>query len=732
MNSFEQLRQEAETRETIIDYRREHPPVGHKRLKQVRDEFGAKHPGEIDMWRTVWDDFNIGYDEGIPEAYLPEAVKGALGLTDNRAIDAVSIGKEFDLLLEAEPVESIDLKFGDDEDDTILRLVSPQERPDLYCEDVEQYADREKWAELWSELGFDGDHAFVTANLINILTNKFDIDTEEKAKAAIEVGSRSESILKTEDGYILSGERPQKYWLEIWDTMSVKYEATLSNSQLKSTIAAQEMVKANKAAEMIEDAVERGELYSPDDADDDELAINDPSSEEGPEIERKIGIDTDDDDPDDDNDQSDTEQSDGDSPDSTAPSEEGAAETSPSENGTALRSDSNSSDGEIGGVDNDSETASNQIEEPGGDDNKRSTSSADNLEDQLSPKETFGYWKQVQEHGILDAKIPTKALIYYALEHGIATRDDLEERDGEHGEFETLPLDKKRETLAKIGEDHGVDITWANYHNAVTKPDTNSGSGTPRAADKTRDGESDSGGSAESSSGQSGGSGEQSSAGESGGTESATSSASAGASSDETSQSTGVKIGGDTSDDSAGNEGDQPAGDDDDEEIPNTTTNDAGLDTGYLASEVDVFDDPNAGDGEQGGDGDGEGGGTAKFHTYEEPGEKSDDFDVDRDAVKQFVDAFCQLDTDTNRELKTHKDRIYNSFTTWVEINNLDLDELGEDVFVNHRKGNLKQILLDLHDLTEGKYTVDDERAYGFGGIELSEVGEELLDIDLE
>jgi len=100
--------------------------------------------------------------------------------------------------------------------------------------------------------------------------------------------------------------------------------------------------------------------------------------------------------------------------------------------------------------------------------------------------------------------------------------------------------------------------------------------------------------------------------------------------------------------------------------------------------------------------------------------------------VKQFVDAFCQLDTDTNRELKTHKDRIYNSFTTWVEINNLDLDELGEDVFVNHRKGNLKQILLDLHDLTEGKYTVDDERAYGFGGIELSGMGEELLDIDLE
>ena len=295
MDSFEQLRQEVETRETIRNYRREHPPVAHKRLKQVRDEFGAKHPGEIEMWRTVWDDFNIGYDKGIPEAYLPEAVKGALGLTDKRAIDAVSIGKEFDLLLEAEPVDSIDLKFGDDEDDTILRLVSPQERPDLYCEDVEQYADREKWAEIWAMSGFDGSFAISKEDMIDFCINLLGIDTKPKAKAAINVGEMSKAIIRQDDGYVLSGERAESYWLDIWESRGYDYEDTISKNQLQVAIVARETVAGNEAQELLEDAVERGELYSPEDADDDELAINDPSSEEGPEIERKIGIDTDDD-----------------------------------------------------------------------------------------------------------------------------------------------------------------------------------------------------------------------------------------------------------------------------------------------------------------------------------------------------------------------------------------------------------------------------------------------------
>ena len=70
---------------------------------------------------------------------LPEAVKGALWFTDKRTTDAVSIGKEFDLEIEARPADSVQLEYGDTENETILRLVGPPERPELYCQDVEQY-----------------------------------------------------------------------------------------------------------------------------------------------------------------------------------------------------------------------------------------------------------------------------------------------------------------------------------------------------------------------------------------------------------------------------------------------------------------------------------------------------------------------------------------------------------------------------------------------------------------
>jgi len=1410
MDSFAQLRQEAETRETIRNYRRKHPPVDISRLNEVKDVFGAKHPGEIGMWRTVWDDFNIDYDKGIPEAYLPEAVKGALGLTDKRAIDAVSIGKEFDLLLEADPVDSVELEYGDNEDDTILRLVGPQERPDLYCEDVEQYADREKWAELWANYELEEGITPNINQLTNFCLNLFSVSSDNEAKAAIRVGVMSECILQKEEGFILSSERPEKYWISIWEENNTELEDPLAKQNVAISIAGTEDISTGEANDILADAVDRGELYNPEDADDDQLAINDPSSEEGPEIERKIGIGTDDDDPDDDSDQSDTAQSDGDSPDSTANSGSEETETTPSENGTAPGSDSNSSDGQTASVDdsdtggdsstdnsdtdatedddtpipaveiedfdveqksveellaeNDDmreleasieahppvgfrvrkamaaaieffhdhldetipenvewnennpdagyrkpetpreyfrdpqydddpaaaynintrpdiaaskdgpseynlspkansrltqDTTSNEsssnntgadettdreaatvipynletrdnrgwspetikrkklgwaprdmdslrehlyeegfndremlatglfnltdngkllpfiqarytlpyfdnegkpvflisrsidtdipggrdgegpdfhseskytkpkeshLEEPiygtetikegqplvitegiadaitahehgipcispvtkkfkdkhfpiledlilenniprvfimqdadppstsvletytpeyadeydpetdnannppqevskdgsdlhkaitvkqkgpgfegalrtaqyldavarraasheptderdqqglppskwdsdesdgsenysgdspgdvepaaapnatptrsfetylielprfGGvkydlddylsdgmtqiappamwvshilnsadstdepvwiddldysgaikwpdvrcysetpasryyspplseqrddDDDKgtihpirpaigyqpnppektglpvratvlnflptigpnsgmlspavnesSSSVSPDNLDGipdnfnsassndmfslkfrdvtgrdegfrgkspfghygesedyfcviseeiaychkrevaytpgtavlvaegerraddpggSFSPKEKFVYWRHLKQKGILDAKIPKDALIYYALEHGVATRDELVEREGKYGTFETLPLGKKRDTLAKIGDDHGFDITWENYDSAVTKPDTNTDSGTPTADEKPRNGESDSGGSAESSSEQSGGSGEQSSAGESGSDESATSSASGGESSDDTSQSTGVKIGGDTSDSSAGNEGDQSTGEDDDEEIPNTTTNDAGMDTDFLAEQVDNFDDPTATDAEQEGSNDGDDAGTTKFHTYEEPDLSNPSIDVDIDAMAQFIEHHATTEDADGEALKTRTDTMLHAFSEWSEMNEIELDELDPELPESNRKGNLTQILEGAFDIEKDRRRLDGDRPYVYHPISLED-----------
>ncbi|WP_165857910.1 hypothetical protein [Halonotius pteroides] len=311
----------------------------------MKEEFGAKHPGEIEMWRTIWDDYNLDYNTGIPEDYLPKAIRGALGLSKDKAIDAVNIGKEFDLLLEADPAETIDLQY-DTESDTILRLVLPTERPDLYCDDVEQFADRDKWAEIWEMGGFDGSFLISKDDMVDFCINLLGIETEPQARAAIKVGEMSDSILRQDDGYILSGERAASYWLGLWESRGYVYEEAIPKKQIQVAIVARETVGGDEAHELIEDAVERGELYSPDDADDNELAINDPSSEDGPEIERKVGIDTDDDDTDDDDGESPQQATNGDTPDSTAPSESGEAETSPSENGSAGGVDADSPDGQ--------------------------------------------------------------------------------------------------------------------------------------------------------------------------------------------------------------------------------------------------------------------------------------------------------------------------------------------------------------------------------------------------
>jgi hypothetical protein len=355
---------------------------------------------------------------------------------------------------------------------------------------------------------------------------------------------------------------------------------------------------------------------------------------------------------------------------------------------------------------------------------------ADNPGGSLSKKEKFVYWRHLKQKGILDAKLPNDGMVYYALKHEIVSRDELKEEDGTYGKFETLHLDNKCETLAKIGDDHGFDITWENYHNAVRKPDTNGGSGTPRADDKTRDGESDSSGSAESSSGRSGGSGEQSSAGESGGTESATSSASASESSATASQSTESATGGDPTETTDDDAAEQTSSEGYDESLPDAGDVTGGAPSSELFDDASEVGNSDAEGSEQEGNSEADDSGTTKFHTYEEPSETGDEFDVDVEAVSQFTSDFCLLESDDDTELKTHKGTLLNAFNTWANLNDIELDELGEDVWINHRKGNLKQILKHLHDLAESKYTVADERAPGFGGIELSEVGKELLDID--
>lgn len=121
--------------------------------------------------------------------------------------------------------------------------------------------------------------------------------------------------------------------------------------------------------------------------------------------------------------------------------------------------------------------------------------------------------------------------------------------------------------------------------------------------------------------------------------------------------------------------------------------------------------------------------GIARFLTYEEPGDVDDDFDLDRDAVRQFVDEFCEVDLEAGDDLVIHKSDVFDAFMQWSEINLTDLDNLSQDAYQIHAKGFFNNILEKEYELEDGKHTIGGNRKISFVGISLSELGQELLSI---
>ena len=152
------------------------------------------------------------------------------------------------------------------------------------------------------------------------------------------------------------------------------------------------------------------------------------------------------------------------------------------------------------------------------------------------------------------------------------------------------------------------------------------------------------------------------------------------------------------------------------------------MDTDFLASEVDGFDDPNAGDGEQGGDGDGNDGGTTKFHTYEEPDLSNPSIDVDIDAVVQFVNHHATTEGEDESQLKTPTETLINVFTKWAEINGVDLDQLDSDLPSSNRKGNLTPILNKAFDIEKGQRRIDTKPTSCYFPISLNESVKDIME----
>jgi hypothetical protein len=121
-----------------------------------------------------------------------------------------------------------------------------------------------------------------------------------------------------------------------------------------------------------------------------------------------------------------------------------------------------------------------------------------------------------------------------------------------------------------------------------------------------------------------------------------------------------------------------------------------------------------------------------RFKTYSDPGDEVGEFDADREAVKQFVNQFATVDPHSKDETYTKRETVYNAFTTWYKINELNTPKLTPDYPESNRKGNLKNTLTTLFDLEVDRKQRNGVRAKRYHGMELSDIGKELAQLDIE
>ena len=283
MDSFEQIRLEHETRDLIDGYAKKYTAEEHQRLDEIEDVFGAKNPADIELWMGVWDHWSRDYGTGIVAEYLADATMTSTGLTKKRAKDAVNIAKEFDLLIEATAVDEGDPRI--DEDTEILRLVLPAERPDLYVDprELKQFADRNMWEDLWTTVQ-DVSEPLKPAYLQTIIEKLTEIEGDSNVDAVVAVGLKSGSIVEEDGQFYLASERPEKMWLTVWEKSEVELESPLPEQEIKLGLSVELLGEGVDHEAYFADALDHNELYSPDDVDDDHYVINDPASDDGPEI----------------------------------------------------------------------------------------------------------------------------------------------------------------------------------------------------------------------------------------------------------------------------------------------------------------------------------------------------------------------------------------------------------------------------------------------------------------
>jgi len=284
----------------------------------------------------------------------------------------------------------------------------------------------------------------------------------------------------------------------------------------------------------------------------------------------------------------------------------------------------------------------------------------DNPYGSMSAEEKFTLWEHVRMNRIKRAQLPNDAFVWYAFNREIADEDDLVTKEGPHGEFEGLRGRKYHETVDHLVEEYGFDIVRDLKRNQDTDDDENN-----------TDSESDS-----------------------------------------TAKSTS----------------DSDAEPEDSEYYSDTIEHHEDMvDTAKILPEANLGEDSDSDQSEgESTESEDESGDEAedeltRFRTYEEPEDVDDDFDVDRDAVKQFVDEFAEVGEPGEKQMKTSSTEMMDLFIQWSEINRIKLDELSPDEPDNSRKERMKEILADDHDIEKIRRVLDGKKRMVFRPMELSD-----------
>ncbi|PHQ38219.1 hypothetical protein DJ69_12760 [Halorubrum persicum] len=235
----------------------------------VTDKFGAKDPTDADFWQDVWDSANLNQTEAIFRENLPGALRYGPGVRGPQAADAIKIGIATNKLMPA----------GED----ALRLPGPRDSPQDYLtdEEIAEMQRRDSWVPVWDALGTDHDANTNVSMAVIAIKREYDF-RNPMARAAIGAGVDA-GVIKEEGKQLALGERTVPvFWDELLDTAGNQPHDPLAEQGMTLALWDAHDLSQEQAEATIEAACDHGTVYRDDETD--QLKVNTPRDEKGPEI----------------------------------------------------------------------------------------------------------------------------------------------------------------------------------------------------------------------------------------------------------------------------------------------------------------------------------------------------------------------------------------------------------------------------------------------------------------